>query len=116
MALVGLFAGGSWWLAPVALLAVIFALGWIIRVVLQTTAIREHAAPTTTAALQAEGVANPDQFLTDIVDEFIATDRTGSGEDRTASTQEDPAQAAAEQKDAMTPTSGRSKAVGPGDD
>jgi cytoskeletal protein RodZ len=108
-----LFTSGGGLLVAVALLLVIFALSWIVRMVLQATRIPEHASPTTTAALRAEGIANPDEYLSEIVDEFTEPTDADSSEDRTASVQEDPAQAAAEHKDAMTPTSGRSKAVGP---
>jgi hypothetical protein len=113
VAVVALLAGASWWLVPVALLVVGGALGLIVRFVMQTTSIPEHVAPTTAAALQAEGVANPDEFVSDIVEEFTEPRGSETDEHRTIPAREDPAQASAEQKDAMTPTSDRSDAVGP---
>jgi hypothetical protein len=72
----------------------------------------ERPAPSLVAAMEEEGVINPERHFTRLVDEFRETD-TDDGEDRSTAVNDDPAAVAAEQGSAMTPTSGPSRAVGP---
>jgi hypothetical protein len=113
VALVAVLSGAGWWFLPIALFALVGLLGWLVRVVLQMTSIREHASPATTAAMEADGVTNPDEFFSAIVEEFTEATDDETSEDRTVSSQQDPSRAGAEQQKSATQASGRSDAVGP---
>jgi hypothetical protein len=106
---------GSWWFLPLAV--IVHALGTMVVVgyVIRLTNIHERPEPSTVAMLEEEGVRNPEQHFSDLVDEFTEpTDQHDSGR-RTEEAHERPARAAAEQRSAITPTSGPSEPVGPGD-
>ena len=108
---------GSWWFAGLAL--VVDALGGaaIIASVLQMTGVREHADASTAALLEEEGVSNPDQHLSDLVAEFTEAHREGAaGNQRLTAVEDDAVAASAEQAGAMTPSGGRSRPVGPGEE
>ena len=109
VAVVAILSGAGWWFLPIAVLALLALLGCLVRLVFQMIAIREHASPTATAAMQADGITNPDEFFSAIVDEFTSRLEGKLSEHRTVSVQEDPSRAAAEQRAAGTPTSGPSK-------
>ena len=107
---------GSWWLLPVAL--GVHALGTILvtSTAMRLTTISEHASPTVAAMLQEQGVSNPDEHFSQLVEEFSehehgdASDVASTDETpRTAASTEDSAGAAAEQSSAMTPTAGASQ-------
>lgn len=109
-------ATGSWWLLLVAL--GVHALGTVVvtSVVLRMTTISEHASPTTSAMLAEEGIGDPDEHFSQLVDEFTepedGRDSNGGAAGDTARTSESseaPGKSAAEQSDAMTPTSGASQ-------
>jgi hypothetical protein len=115
-------ATGSWW-AVVAAVAV-HAIGTLVVAtgVLQMTTQTEHASPEVAARLEEEGVADPDRVLSDLVEDYSpAPERsqtadvvsTGANE-RTVRPDEDPARSAAEQRTAMTPSSGPGPAAGRG--
>jgi hypothetical protein len=110
---VALLSGSGWWFLPIAILALVALLLSIARLVLQMTSIREHASPLATAAMEADGIANPDEFFSAVVEEFTEATDDEISEHRTVSVQEDASRAGAEQRATGTQTSGRSKAVGP---
>jgi hypothetical protein len=103
---------GDWWLLPLAAILLGGLTMMLVRAVLRMTAVREHASPSTTAAMQAEGIQNPDEYFSAAVAEFSETTDDDVSEDRTTSVQENPDQAGAEQQAAGTQTSGRSRSVG----
>lgn len=104
-------ATGSWWYVAVAFALDVIGVAGVAGVVLRMTAATDRPDPTLVAAMQEEGVVNPEQHFSQIVEEFTEAD--DDDEHRNATAQEDPAAAAAEQRSAVTPTSGPSKAVGP---
>lgn len=112
VALIAVLSGAGWWFLPIVFLGLVVALGWLLRIVLQMTSTREHASPATTAAMEADGVTNPDEFFSAIVDEFTEATDEEISEGRTVSSQENASLAGAEQRKSATQTSGRSDAVG----
>jgi hypothetical protein len=113
-------ATGSWW-AVVAAVGV-HALGTVVvaTVAIQLTTETEHASPEVAARLEEEGVADPDRVLSDLVEDFSPAPTrsqtadvvsTGANE-RTVRPEEEPARATAEQRTAMTPSSGPGPAAG----
>jgi hypothetical protein len=92
--------------------------------VLQLTTETEHVSPELSAALEAEGVADPDRMFTNLVADVSADEeRRGPAEvaapghnERTATAQDDPARSTAEQRTALTPSSRATPAsdAGPG--
>lgn len=121
-AIIGL-ATGSWW-ALVAAVAV-HAVGTLViasGAVRLTTAV-EHVSPDRAAALQEEGIIDPDRALGELVAEVAqedvsehpATTVAASDAEPTPGDAATPAQSTAAQSASWTP-SHRSHAVGPGDD
>ncbi|HMJ02881.1 MAG TPA: hypothetical protein VK506_08060 [Conexibacter sp.] len=104
---------GSWWFLLLALgvhaLATIAVLGLVLGMTRQT----EHLSPGAAARLEDEGVSDPDAVFNDLVDQYAP--RGAEGGARTTPAHEDPAQAQAEQRSAVTPSEGPSRPVGPGD-
>jgi hypothetical protein len=103
---------GVWWLLPLA--AGVHALGTmtVVMTVLRVTTISEHPSPTVEAAMAEEGVKNPDEHFSRMVEEFRDTEESGATEvispghnERTADAEFDTARASGEQSSAMTPTS-----------
>jgi hypothetical protein len=104
-------ATGSWWFLLLALgLDVLGVLG-VVAITLQMTAQTEHVSPELAARLQDEGVEDPDRLFSDLVEEFAPAGRRG--DERTTSPDEQPAQAAAEQRSSVTPSDDSSRPVGP---
>ena len=102
-------AAGSWWFLPLALAVLGLATLVVVGGVLQMTSQTEHLSPGAAARLEAEGVGDPDAVFTELVQEYA---REPGSEHRTPA-DEDPAQAAAEQRSAVTPSHDPSKPVGP---
>jgi hypothetical protein len=73
--------GGSWWLLPLAVIVLCVATASIVGMVLGMLKATEHPSPECAAALQADGVRDPDRLLSAIVNEFIAdeSDRRSRG-------------------------------------
>ncbi len=105
-------ATGSWWFVAAAFALDVIGVVAVAMVVLRMTAVTDRPDPTLVAAMQAEGVVNPEQHFSQIVEEFREAD-VDDDEDRKTPARKDPAAAAAEQRSAITPTSGASNAVGP---
>lgn len=106
-------ATGSWWFLLLAL--AVHALGTLAVIVLalQMTTQTEHVSPGVAARLEDEGVSDPDAVFGELVQEYAPGD--GRGGARETPAHEDPAQAHAEQRSAVTPTQEPSKPVGPGE-
>jgi hypothetical protein len=109
-------ATGVWWFLPLA--AGLHALGtmtvWM--TVIKMTTVTEHASPTLAATLEDEGVSNPDERFSELVEEFSADQRrdaaevyTPGAEGREVPAGRDPGRAAGEQSSAITPTAGPSE-------
>jgi len=109
---------GSWWFMAAAV--IVDALGVVLvgGLVLRMTSIRERPDPSTVAMLEEEGVRNPEEHFSNVVAEFTEVRRDGSSDSnqRAASVEDDPLQAAAEQESSTTATGSRSRPVGPGSD
>jgi hypothetical protein len=102
----------DWWVLPLA--AGVHALGTMLvtLTIVRVTTVSEHPSPTVAAALAEEGVRNPDEHFSRMVEEFRDGPERGTSEvispgfnERGARADTDTAAAAAEQSSAMTPTS-----------
>jgi hypothetical protein len=114
-------ATGSWWLLPVAL--GVHALGTmaVLATAIRITTISEHPSPSVAAMLEEEGIRNPDEHFSRLVEEFSEHEHASAAEvvaigdtPRTVSATDDPSKATAEQSSAMTPTAEASEPAGGG--
>jgi hypothetical protein len=106
-------AVGQWWILVGAFIVLIVVLAAMIATVLRMTSNPERPSATTVAALEEDGVGDPERHFSELVKEFTP-EPSGDGEHRTTAVEDEPASATAEQQDAITPTGGPSRAVGPG--
>jgi hypothetical protein len=106
-------AVGSWWILVGAFLVLIVVLAAMIATVLRMTSNSERPSATTVAALEEDGVGDPERHFSELVKEFTP-EPSGDGQHRTTAVEDEPASAGAEQEDAITPSGGPSRAVGPG--
>jgi hypothetical protein len=114
-------ATGSWWALLVAV--GLHALGTMVvgaGAIRMTTEV-EHVSPSRAPQLEAEGVADPDEKLTELVEEYAGARPRGDREvlapgfnDREAGADEAPQDATAEQASAITPTGGEGSRPGGG--
>jgi hypothetical protein len=116
-------ATGYWWLLGVA--AGLHALGTmtVTLIAVRMTTISEHPSSTLAAAMSEEGVSSPDERFSEMVEEFRKGRDAGASEvlspghnERTVEASDNPAEAAAEQSSAMTPTAEPSEPAGQGSD
>jgi hypothetical protein len=111
----------DWWVLPIV--AGLHALGTMAVALsaIRLTTISERPSPQVAAAMSEEGVRNPDEHFSRMVEEFREEPEHGATEvlspgfnDRTVSADTDPAAAGAEETAAMTPTSQPSRSGGAG--
>jgi hypothetical protein len=103
-----------WWTLVLAL-SVLGAMTYVVvAMIIKMTSNPGRPEPGTVAAMEQEGICDPEQLFSDIIAEFTAGPDTADEPGRTTDAVDDPAQAAAEQRDATTPSGGPSRAVGPG--
>ncbi len=102
-----------WWTLVLAFLVLASMTYLVVAMVIKMTSNPERPDPTTVAAMEEEGVDDPEQLFSDVVAEFTAELGTDGETGRTTDVVDDPAKAAAEQRDATTPSGGPSRAVGP---
>ena len=111
----------DWWV--LALAAGVHALGTMTvgLTIVRVTTTSEHPDPTVAAAMAEEGVHNPDEHFSRMVEEFRTEPERGASEvispgfnERTAPADSATADAAAEQSSAMTPTGQPSRPAGEG--
>jgi hypothetical protein len=102
-----------WWALVLALIVLGAMTYVVIAMIVKMTSNPERPDPTTVAAMEAEGVDDPEQLFSDVIAEFTAEPDTDGETGRTTDAVDDPARAAAEQRDATTPSGGPSRAVGP---
>jgi lysylphosphatidylglycerol synthetase-like protein (DUF2156 family) len=104
-------ATGSWWALVGAVAVHAVATFLVLSFTLQVTSEVEHVAPTTAARLEDEGVADPDQALSDLIEQYGPSDErhgatetvSGGHNEVSASPDEDPRRSAQEQRSAITP-------------
>jgi hypothetical protein len=101
-----------WWSLVLALLVLAAMTYLVVAMVIKLTSNPERPGPSTVAAMEEEGVDDPEQLFSDVVAEFAPN--SGDAPGRTTDVADDPATAAAEQRDATTPSGGPSRSVGPG--
>jgi hypothetical protein len=104
---------GQWWVLVGAFLVLVVVLGAVIATVLRMTSNQERPSATTVAALEEDGVSDPERHFSELVKEFTP-ERGDDGEHRRTAVEEEPVSASAEQENAITPSGGPSEAVGPG--
>jgi hypothetical protein len=101
----------DWWILPLA--AGLHALGTmaVTLTIIRMTTTSERPSAAVAAALSEEGVRNPDEHFSRMVEEFRSKEERGATEvlspgynERTAEATSDTPTAAAEQSSAMTPT------------
>lgn len=112
---------GTWWVLP--LVAGLHALGTmtVALTAIRMTTTSEHPAPEVAAAMAEDGVRNPDEHFSRMVEEFREQEERGVSEvlspgfnERSADVLDAPAEAAAQQSSAMTPTGQPSQPSGQG--
>ncbi len=113
VALIITMTGNHWWLLVVTFLVLAVALTAVTLTIIGLASTTEYPDPTLCALLAEEGMRDPEVRFTEIVREFTPVGDGGYGH-RDVAVEDDPTQAAAEQRDAGTPSGGRSEAVGPG--
>jgi hypothetical protein len=104
----------SWWTVVLAFLVLAAMTYIVVAMIIKMTSNPERPSSTTVAAMEEEGVTDPEQLFSDVVAEFTPEPDADGETGRTVDAVEDPATAAAEQRDATTPSGGPSRAVGPG--
>jgi hypothetical protein len=68
---------GAYWAVLVAVGLHAFGTMVVVAAAVQLTTEVEHVAPETAARLEAEGVADPDRALTELVEDFAGAERAG---------------------------------------
>ena len=102
-----------WWTIVLALIVLAAMLYLVVAIIIKMTSNPERPSSTTVAAMEEEGIDDPEQLFSDVVAEFTAEPDADGETGRTTDAVDDPAAAAAEQRDATTPSGGPSRAVGP---
>jgi hypothetical protein len=102
--------GNHWWLTGVAFVVLAIALAAVTASIIALASTQEYPDPGLSAMLSEEGVRDPEVRFSELVREFTPV---ADGEHRQTGVEDDPAQAAAEQRGSMTPSGGQSTAVGP---
>ena len=102
----------DWWVLALAAGVHAFGTMTVGLTVIRLTTTSEHPSPTVAAAMAEEGVHNPDERFSRMVEEFRSEPERGVSEvispgfnERSAPADTETADAAAEQSSAMTPTS-----------
>ena len=103
-----------WWTLGLAVLVLAAMTYLVVAMIIKLISNPERPAPSTVAAMEEEGVDDPEQWFSDVVAEFTPDRDSSDDAGRTADVTDDPAKAAAEQRDATTPSGGPSRPVGPG--
>jgi hypothetical protein len=104
---------GQWWILVGAFLVLVVVLAAMVATVLRMTSSQERPSATTVAALEEDGVGDPERHFSELVKEFTP-EPTGDDEHRRTAVEDEPVSASAEQENAITPSGGPSEAVGPG--
>lgn len=107
-------ATGSWWAFAAAIVAHAIGTLLVAALAISKTTETEHVSPQLAARLHEEGVADPDRAFSE-----LAAGEAGAGDvvlpganERTVAPEQDPAQAAREQRTAFTPGSRPSQPSG----
>lgn len=103
----------SWWIIAIAAAVLLAALAVVVLLTFSMTNVRERPAPATAAALEEEGIQDPEAHFSNLVAEFTEDEGARGRNERTVAVEDRPTQAAAEQQTATTPTGGPSRGVGP---
>jgi hypothetical protein len=104
--------GGHWIFTGIAFAGLALTLTAVTFSIIGLASTPEYPDPGLAALLSEEGVRDPEVRFSELVHEF--TPIPEDGEHRSTAVEEDPARAAAEQTEAVTPSGGPSTAVGPG--
>jgi hypothetical protein len=102
--------GNHWYLLIIAFLVLAVALTTVTLSILGLASIEEFPDPGLAAFLSESGVHDPEVRFSELVREFTPV---ADSEHRSTAVEDDPAQARAQQREAMTPSGGPSSAVGP---
>lgn len=105
---------GHWWILPLVFVVLAIVTAAVTTLVLGMTSHAERPSATTVAAMEEDGVGDPERHFSELVKEFTP-EPNANGEHRSTAVEDDPAGAAAEQENAITPSGGPSQATGPGE-
>ncbi|MGH2910221.1 MAG: hypothetical protein ACRDK8_13100 [Solirubrobacteraceae bacterium] len=98
---------GQWALTALAFVALLVTLTLVTWSIIALASVAEFPDPGLVALLAEQGIGDPEVRFSEIVMEF--TPETGDHEERRTAVQDDPARAIAEQRQALTATSGPSR-------
>ena len=104
---------GHWWILILVFVVLALVTTAMVTTVLRMSSNAERPSATTVAAMEEDGVGDPERHFTELVKEFTP-EPSSKGEHRSTAVEDDPASAAIEQEDAITPSGGPSEATGPG--
>jgi hypothetical protein len=102
-----------WWTLVLAVLVLGGMTYLVVAMIIKMTSNPERPSPSTVAVMEEEGVSDPEQLFSDVVAEFTEEPPAAGENRRSTAVEDDPAKAAAEQRDAITPSGGASRPVGP---
>jgi hypothetical protein len=107
----------TWWVLPLAAGVHAFGTMIVVAIVLRMTTTIEHPSPELAATLAEEGVRNPDEHFTRLVDEFSPQSRAETADiaspanERPVTADAPPAADEAQQATALSPNAGPSRPV-----
>jgi hypothetical protein len=94
----------DWLLTGIAFVVLLGSLMVVTTAIIELASVEEYPDPGIVALLAEQGISDPEIRFSEIVMEF--TPEVGDHEERHTSVNDDPARALAEQRGALTPTSG----------
>lgn len=102
----------TWWVLP-AVVAVLVGATWVVvAIVMAMTANSERPSPATVAALDEEGIHDPEGLFSDLVAEYTEDPGARGQNKRTANVEDDPVRAAAEHETSITASGGSTRPIG----
>jgi hypothetical protein len=104
-----------WWTLALAVVVLCTMTYVVVAMILKMTSNPERPSPSTVAAMEEEGVSDPEQVFSDVVAEFTEDPGTAGENRRSTAVEDNPAKATAEHRDAITPSGGQTRPIGPGD-
>jgi hypothetical protein len=102
--------GNHWFLLVIAVVVLAISLTAVTMAIIGLASVEEYPDPGLAAMLSEQGVRDPEVRFSAFVREFTPV---ADSEHRETAVEDSPAQALAEQREAVTPSGGPSTAVGP---
>jgi hypothetical protein len=105
----------TWWVLPLAAGVHALATMTIVAIIIRMTTTIEHPSPELAATLSAEGIRNPDELFSRLIDEFSPENRADRADIASPANERDveadaaPGRATVEQSTALSPNAGPSR-------